>query len=190
MEYKVETAAEAFDYSDVENIVCGKCRKTEVGTLGLNGIVHLGDPCYVGHDAELECVDLNVLPGNYKCSYWTGTLDYDHDGKHYHDNDGRAIGIYLDGNIPDVDAFEFYGRSVGVDSGTLGFFNTDDTIVLNTRFRDEKYLEDTDSVREGQLTDDAFYWHTDDFDYPVFIAKNENGEIYAIEIREYSKYKR
>ena len=139
------------------------------------------DPCY---DADTWCTvkGIRVKPGDYECVAWHGRLSYtDPETKKRHRY--RRVfccGIYLNGDRKDQEDFEEIGE-IGVDAGLAGFFQD------KPDYDNEAWEEFCDFLREDNylITDEGFVTQSGYGDgcYPVFAAKNENGEIVALEIR-------
>ena len=138
------------------------------------------DPCY---KAGTWCTlfNINVKPGNYECVAWKARLSYTgSDKKRHYYKRVFVCGIYLGGDLIPEEKFEEIG-TIGVDSGLAGFFQ-DKPDYGDTQW--EKFCDNCDG-KDYMIVDEGFFTETGygDGGYPVFAAKNENGEIVALEIR-------
>lgn len=164
-------------------------RRKTVGKLNFGNTVQVTDPCY---SEDTWCrTTIDVLPGEYTCLVWRNTDKYESGGRIVTDTRVGVIGIYLNGAVPPQKSMEEIG-TIGVDAGLAGFF------MKKPDYSDSEWDQFCNIVCEevsGRMKD---FWIFDDVIntvgffsssgygdgvYPVYVAKNPNGEIYAAEIR-------
>lgn len=145
------------------------------------GLVDITDPCY---DKDVWCRinNFNIKPGQYVCEY---TLNDDPDDKRI----AYCTIIHKDyADNPDLIDWTDNIGTIGVDAGCAGFFfNKPD---YNDAEWDVfcEYMSDTEKVNGypcAYFKNDIGFWTTSGFGdgaYDVYAAKNENGEVYALEI--------
>ena len=136
-----------------------------------------------GYDADTWCIipGIKVKPGNYECVAWKAKLSYtDSDKKRRYYKRVFVCGIYLGGDLIPQEQFEEIG-TIGVDAGLAGFFQEKPDYEEDEWFEFCRLVHDKDYLitKEGFCTQSGY----GDGCYPVFAAKNEIGEIVALEIR-------
>lgn len=153
-------------------------RRKLIGRKHFEGLIDITDPCY---DKDVWCrMKATVKSGEYTCYIWRNKEIDEFEGKQYVDQRVGVIGIYLDGIIPPQKTMEEIG-TIGVDAGLAGFF------MNKPDYSDDEWKDFCDSIREGDawIKDEGFFSSSGYGDgcYPVYVSKNNDGEIYAIEIR-------
>lgn len=153
-------------------------RRKLIGRKDFTGTVDVTDPCY-DRDTWCRMNNVSIKPGSYNCVVWYHTEHGAFDGKAYIQKIVGAIGIYLDGHIPQQKEMELYG-DIGVDSGLAGFFEN------KPDYSDEAWSKFCDGIQKGDawLNDNEFFSRSGygDGGYGVYAYK-EKGEITALEIR-------
>lgn len=155
------------------------CEKVLAGEMAFGGVIDITDPCY-RKKTRSRMNDVAIVPGTYACvAYVKDTGPW---GKRV-----ATAGIYLNGIIPKVFDMKSLGI-IGVDSGMAGFFShkpdfTDDQWNEFCALTDSlEYpcvcLNDTDLFR-GFLVSSGY----GDGGYPVYVARNEEGRLVALELR-------
>ncbi len=144
-----------------------------IGKKHFGGVVDITDPCY---DRDVWCrTTATVKDGMYDCCTWEQS--YECTWVEY--TLVAAIGIYLDGIIPQSEEMEQIA-SIGVDAGLAGFF------INKPDYTAEQWNAFCDSLGKGDawIKDEGFFSHTGHGDgcYGVY-AKKTNGVITALEIR-------
>ena len=160
----------------------------EVGEADiLSGIVSVSDPCYK-KDTWCRKNDVHVKPGVYRCySFLMVDSDYPEFGKRIWTN--RIVHSDYDMDCLEYD--DFY--QVGVDSGLCGyFFNDIKEYPDRNAFLDfcdkiqemDAETEWDDPTYRSYLLPEGFFTSSGygDGGYPVFAARNEDGEIVSLEI--------
>lgn len=154
-------------------------RRKLIGKKHFEGVIDITDPCY---DKDVWCrSEATVISGDYSCYIWIHTSKEESVyGKEYIDKRVGVIGIYLNGAIPPQKSMTEIS-TIGVDAGLAGFF------MNKPDYSDEEWDDFCNSICEGNawIKDEGFFSESGygDGTYPVYAAKNENGEIYALEIR-------
>lgn len=142
-------------------------------------LVTVTDP---GYNSEAWCTirDLKIKPGDYTCIAWKGREYYTWQGKRHSTQRVLICAIYLDGNIPDCNDMDCIG-GIGVDSGQAGFFQDKPDYNYDEwrDYCDKLHTHDYFISNEGFGTSSGW----GDGYYPVFVHKDGNGEIDAMEIR-------
>lgn len=153
-------------------------RRKKIGTKDFHGSVDITDPCY-NKDVWCRMNDVKIKEGKYTCIAWYHIDKGEYNGKPYAYKMVGIIGIYLKGKIPRQKSMKEIG-SIGVDAGLAGFFHN------KPDYDDEAWSVFCDRIHQGNvwMTEDGFYSSSGYGDgcYGVY-AKNQNGEIVALEIR-------
>lgn len=149
-----------------------------IGVKNFGGKVDITDPCY-NRDVWCRMNDVRIKEGEYTCGVWWKRRRYTVAGKaHYYKIVG-AIGIYLDGIIPEHSLMQYVG-DIGVDAGLAGFFHD------KPDFTDAQWNAFCSQIAKGVvwLTDIGFFSMSGDGDgeYEVFAAR-DGSEATALEIR-------
>lgn len=166
-------------------------RRKKIGEMHFEGKIQVTDPCYA-EDVWCRSI-IDVIPGNYFCYVFHNTDKYvveDESGsKLVSDTRVGIIGIYLNGAIPPQKTM-IEEKQIGVDAGLAGFF------MKKPDYTDEQWDDFCNIVCEKNCSKDAWIFNDrintvgffstsgyGDGVYPVYVARNPKGEIYAAEIR-------
>lgn len=152
--------------------------KLDLGTIRFGTRVRVSDPCY---NMDTWCAGTldNVLPGKYLCA-----VEIARTGK----RGGFVSSLQVrHANHPEASPDEpVTGFEAGVDSGQLGFFD-EEYFAENTGQKDWKnwygeVYKITSHNMAGTLAGCSCVSLTGHGDgcYPVYVARNGNGEIVAI----------
>ena len=155
--------------------------KLVVGTIDLpQGKVDITDPCYA-KDVWCRMNGVKIAGGTYECVVWKQErLSYTDPSQTYSVN--GAIGIYLNGDVPDIEDMGYIGE-IGVDSGMAGFFQD------KPDYPNAEWSEFCDMLGLGRrnhegvwLTENGFFSLTADGDggYDVFAMRDKTGIITAL----------
>lgn len=144
-----------------------------IGIRKFGGLVEITDPCY-SRDTWCRMNDVKIKPGEYEC--WVDVWSNEQTGG-WGERVAR-IGIHLKGS--DVRVFEKIGE-IGVDAGMAGFFEN------KKDYTDDEWIDLCGSINRDEMSrirDDGFFSNSGYGDgcYPVYAAKNSDGEVVALEI--------
>lgn len=143
----------------------------ETDTIELDTKVRISDPCY-GMDVWCAGTLENVLPGAYRCFYQMTDEDRvaaikvvhkDYDPEKYMPSEHRDI-------------------TVGVDSGSCGIY---DLSYFTKNCTDEDWYDSTWDISKAETFDGKALISRSgygDGSYDCFVARNDNGQIIAVEI--------
>lgn len=158
--------------------MANRLRRKTIGKKHFGPTIEITDPCY-DRDVWCRMNHLKIVEGEYTCTIWRHTDRYTYDGREITDTRVGRIGIYLDGIIPPQKKMEEIG-DIGVDAGLAGFF------MNKPDYSDNEWLDFCDSIKKGDawIKPEGFFSSSGygDGGYPVVAAKNENGDITAVEI--------
>ena len=157
--------------------------KEIIGNMHFGPFVDITDPCY-DRDVWCRMNNLQIIEGEYTCAIWLHKESYVFaDKEHTYKSVGR-IGIYLDGIFPDENNMEEIGE-IGVDAGLAGFF------MDKPDYTDDEWNDFCDSIETGNawIKPEGFFSNSGGGDgcYPVVIARNNKGDINAVEIIFYEE---
>jgi hypothetical protein len=146
-----------------------KLTQKYVGTKAFPSTIDITDPCY-SKDVWCRLNNVSIKPGEYSCYAWMKAGDC---GSYC-----AIAGIYLNNNVQETT--ELIG-DIGVDAGLAGFF------ADKPDYNDKEWHDFCNRVRKGDawILDEGFCTSSGwgDGEYDVYAARNENGEIVALEIR-------
>ena len=160
-----------------------KMEKQIIGNMHFGPFIDITDPCY---DRNVWCRmnNVQIIEGEYTCVIWLCKESYVFNSKeHTYTSVGR-IGIYLDGTIPDQNDMEEIGE-IGVDAGLAGFF------MDKPDYTDDEWSDFCDSIETGNawIKPEGFFSNSGGGDgcYPVVVARDNKGDINAVEIIFYEE---
>ena len=172
--------------------------KLYVGTISINdGIVDITDPCY-SNDTWCARFGQKVKPGIYKCYVDIWNSPY-HDSnpicKNMIRNDYRITSLTIfhkdycdfDEGVDD-DKFEILDTNIGVDAGLCGFYNHKPDFKEDKDW--DKFWQNLSNLREYCGTCDTILGNGvtvssgwGDGCYPLYKLEDNEGEIYALQLR-------
>ena len=156
-----------------------KMSKRIVGEKTFPDTIDITDPCY-DRDVWCRVNGVKIVPGNYTCIAWIYNDTFEWNGKMQNVRYVGSCGIYLNGIIPSQKDYEEIGE-IGVDAGLAGFF------IDKPDYTDSEWHDFCDRIKKGNawIFDEGFFTSSGHGDggYPVYAAKDKEGNIVSLEIR-------